>query len=52
LAPALPNRRADPRGAVESDGGERTSTAGCQTLEYISSALVDLDLHFAPSADK
>jgi peptidyl-dipeptidase Dcp len=24
---------------------------GCQTLEYISSALVDLDLHLLPSAD-
>src|SRR5205085_9063441 len=25
---------------------------GCRTFEYISSALVDLDLHLQPSADK
>ena len=29
----------------------RTFDSGCSTLEYISSAMVDLDLHLLPSAD-
>ena len=42
----LPDRRADPEDAdAQPDGGAGTSTAAAQTLEYVSSALVDLDLH-------
>jgi peptidyl-dipeptidase Dcp len=41
-----------PEALVEKLMAAKNFDRGCQTLEYISSALVDLDLHLQPSADK
>ena len=46
FALALQDRRADPRGAARKSCSRRSNfDRGCQTVEYIASALVDLDLH-------
>jgi peptidyl-dipeptidase Dcp len=41
-----------PEALVEKLIAAKNFDRGCQTLEYISSALVDLDLHLQTSADK
>jgi peptidyl-dipeptidase Dcp len=40
-----------PEALVQKLMAAKNFDRGCQTLEYISSALVDLDLHLLPSAD-
>ncbi|MEI8151522.1 MAG: M3 family metallopeptidase, partial [Hyphomicrobiales bacterium] len=40
-----------PEGLVQKLMAAKNFDRGCQTLEYISSALVDLDLHLLPSAE-
>ena len=40
-----------PEALVEKLMAAKNFDRGCQTLEYISSALVDLDLHLLPSAE-